>query len=70
MSHPDTISIHRSFVVWFYPGVNLDGGEISGWVEHVVSGETKEFRCAVSASARRGRFPGGHGTKLVCGDRV
>jgi hypothetical protein len=44
MSHPDTLSIHRSFVVRLYPGVNLDAGEISGRVEHVVSGETKDFR--------------------------
>ena len=44
MSHPDTLSIHRSFVVRLYPCVNLDAGEISGRVEHVVSGETKEFR--------------------------
>jgi hypothetical protein len=44
MSHPDTLSIHRSFVVRLYPGVDLDAGEISGRVEHIVSGETKEFR--------------------------
>ena len=44
MSHPDTLSIHRSFVVRLYPGVDLDAGDISGRVEHVVSGETKEFR--------------------------
>jgi hypothetical protein len=44
MSHPDSLSIHRSFVVRLYPGVDLDAGEISGRVEHVVSGETKEFR--------------------------
>jgi hypothetical protein len=44
MSNPDTLSIHRAFVVRLYPDVNLDAGEISGRVEHVVSGETKEFR--------------------------
>ncbi len=44
MSHPDTLSIHRSFVVRLYPAVDLDAGEISGRIEHVVSGEAKEFR--------------------------
>ncbi len=45
---PDTLSIHRSFIVRLYPGVDPDtredAGEISGWVEHVVSGEAGEFR--------------------------
>ncbi len=41
---PDTLSIHRSFIVRIYPGFDLDAGEISGWVEHVVSGEAGEFR--------------------------
>jgi hypothetical protein len=41
---PDSLSIHRSFLLRLYPGCNLDAGEISGRVEHVVSGETKEFR--------------------------
>ena len=41
---PDTLSIHRSFVVRFYPGADPCAGEISGWVEHVVSGEAGEFR--------------------------
>lgn len=44
MRGPDTLSIHRSFIVRLYPGVELDAGEISGWVEHVVSGEAEEFR--------------------------
>jgi hypothetical protein len=44
MKDPDTLSIHRSFIVRVYPGIDLDAGEISGWVEHVVSGEAGEFR--------------------------
>jgi hypothetical protein len=43
MREPDTLSIHRSFIVRLYPGVDLTAGEISGWVEHVVSGEAGEF---------------------------
>jgi hypothetical protein len=42
----DTLSIHRSFIVRLYPGFDLEAGEISGWVEHVVSGEAGEFRSA------------------------
>jgi hypothetical protein len=41
---PDSLSIHRSFLLRLYPGSDLDAAEISGRVEHVVSGETKEFR--------------------------
>jgi hypothetical protein len=37
------LSIHRSFIIRLYPGVDLDAGEISGCVEHVVSGEAGEF---------------------------
>jgi hypothetical protein len=44
MSGADTLSIHRSFIVRLYPGMDLDAGEISGWVEHIISGETGEFR--------------------------
>jgi hypothetical protein len=44
ISGPDTLSIHRSFIVRLYPGVDPGAGEISGWVEHVVSGEAREFR--------------------------
>lgn len=44
MSQPDSLSIHRSFVLRLYPSADLDAAEISGRVEHVVSGETKEFR--------------------------
>jgi hypothetical protein len=44
MRGPDTLSIHRSFIVRLYPGFDLDAGEISGWIEHVVSGEAGEFR--------------------------
>jgi hypothetical protein len=43
VSQPDTLSIHRSFVVRLYPGADPDAGKISGRIEHVVSGETKEF---------------------------
>jgi hypothetical protein len=44
MTEPDGLSIHRSFILRLYRGVDLDAGEISGWVEHVVSGEASEFR--------------------------
>ena len=43
MRGEDTLSIHRSFIVRLYPGIDLDAGEISGWVEHIVSGEAGEF---------------------------
>jgi hypothetical protein len=43
MSQSDRLSIHRSFVLRLYPSADLDAA-ISGRVEHVVSGETKEFR--------------------------
>jgi hypothetical protein len=43
MSQPETLSIHRSFIIRFYRGVDVDAGVIAGRVEHVVSGETKEF---------------------------
>lgn len=46
MSEPDTLSIHRSFIVRLYPGLDIDAGELSGWVEHVVSGEAGEFLSA------------------------
>ena len=41
---PDGLSIHRSFLLRLYPGANIDAAEIAGRVEHVVSGETREFR--------------------------
>ena len=41
--HPDALSIHRSFVIRLYPGIDPEAGEISGRVEHIVSGEAKEF---------------------------
>ena len=41
---PGTLSVHRSLLIRFYPGVDMDTGEISGRIEHVVSGESKEFR--------------------------
>jgi hypothetical protein len=44
MTEPDALSIHRSFILRLYRDVDLDAGEISGWVEHVVSGEASEFR--------------------------
>jgi len=44
VSQPDSLSIHRSFVLQLYPGVDLDAAQISGRLEHVVSGETSEFR--------------------------
>ena len=43
MRGPDPLSIHRSFIIRLYPGADFDAGEISGWVEHVVSGEAGEF---------------------------
>ena len=44
VSQPDRLSIHHSFLLRLYPGSDLDTTEISGRVEHVVSGETMEFR--------------------------
>ena len=44
MTEPDALSIHRSFILRLYQNVDLDAGRISGWVEHVVSGEASEFR--------------------------
>lgn len=44
MSQPDSLSVHRSFLLRLYPGSDPDAAEISGRVEHVVSGETSEFR--------------------------
>jgi hypothetical protein len=44
MSQTDSLSIHRSFVLRLYPGVDFDAREISGRVEHIISGETREFR--------------------------
>jgi hypothetical protein len=44
VGQPDSLSIHRSFVLRLYPGGNFDAAEISGRVEHVVSGEINEFR--------------------------
>ena len=42
----DTLSIHRSFVLRLCPGAELEAGDISGRIEHVLSGEMKEFRSA------------------------
>ena len=44
VSQPDSLSIHRSFVLRLYPSADFNAAEISGRVEHVVSGETQEFR--------------------------
>jgi hypothetical protein len=44
VARPDNLSIHRSFVLRLYPGADFDAAEISGRLEHVVSGEAKEFR--------------------------
>ena len=44
MTEPDVLSIHRSFILRLYRDVDLEAGRISGWVEHVVSGEATEFR--------------------------
>ena len=44
MEEPDILSIHRSFIVRFYPSADPDEREISGRVEHVISGEAGEFR--------------------------
>ncbi len=55
MRGPDTLSIHCSFIVRLYPGVDLGAGKISGWVEHVVSGrEPMHFdRIAVRKDVER-----------------
>ena len=43
VSEPESLSIHRSFLVRLHSPVHLQSGEISGLVEHVVSGEAQEF---------------------------
>jgi hypothetical protein len=48
---PNGLSIHRSFIVRLYPGADPDAGDISGWIEHVVSGEAEEF-CSVEELLR------------------
>jgi hypothetical protein len=42
-STSEGLSIHRSFLLRLHAGSELSSGEISGQVEHVVSGETREF---------------------------
>jgi hypothetical protein len=56
MTEPDALSIHRSFLLRLYRGADLDAGEISGWVEHVVSGEASEFRSVDDLLDFIGRF--------------
>jgi hypothetical protein len=41
--HSEALSIHRSFVIRLYAGADPAAGEISGRVEHLVSGEGREF---------------------------
>ena len=41
---PDSLSIHRSFLLRLYAGNGIDTAENSGRLEHVVSGEAREFR--------------------------
>ena len=43
VTEPETMSIHRSFVVRVYTN-RFDCKGISGQVEHIVSGEAAEFR--------------------------
>ena len=43
MRRTDPLSIHRSFIIRLYPSVDPDAVEISGRVEHVVSGKAQEF---------------------------
>jgi hypothetical protein len=43
-SQSDTLSIHRSFVLRLYPNADFDAAEIFGRIEHIVSGENREFR--------------------------
>ena len=54
--HPEALSIHRSFVVRLYPGADPTAGEISGRVEHVVSGEGREFRSTAELLASLGHL--------------
>jgi hypothetical protein len=56
MTQPDALSIHRSFILRLYRGVDLDAGEISGRVEHVVSGEASEFRSVTISSTSSAVF--------------
>jgi hypothetical protein len=43
VSQSDSLSVHRSFVLRLYPSTDFDAAEISGRIEHIVSGETREF---------------------------
>jgi hypothetical protein len=43
MKGQDNLSIHRSFIVRLYPDFDLETRDISGYVEHIVSGEAGEF---------------------------
>jgi hypothetical protein len=56
MTESDALSIHRSFILRLYRGVDLDAGEFSGLVEHVVSGEASEFRSVDDLLNFIGRF--------------
>jgi hypothetical protein len=47
----NSLSIHRSFIIRLYPGADADAGDISGRIEHVVSGEAEEF-CSVEELLR------------------
>ena len=38
-----SVSIHRSFVVRLYPAMDLQAGQIAGMIEHIISGEAREF---------------------------
>jgi hypothetical protein len=38
-----SVSIHRSFLVRLYPAIGEQPAEISGVIEHIVSGEAREF---------------------------
>ena len=54
VTHLEELSIHRSFVIRLYPGADPVAGEISGRVEHLVSGEAKEFRSSAELVASLG----------------
>ena len=53
---PEILSIHRSFIVRLYPGDDLAAAEISGRVEHVVSGEAGEFHSVEELLRFMGRW--------------
>ena len=46
MIRPEILSIHRSFVLRIYGGIEVGGEVMAGRIEHIVTGDIREFRSA------------------------